>query len=290
MIGSRVAPLGILLSLLSGLAWAGLDSQRKALGTKIGSLPLLVVLALGQAPVFLAWALATHARATPGYVLPALGSLAINVAANLLFLRAVQLSALSKTVPFLAFTPVFAALNALVLLGELPSTLAWFGIGCVGAGGVLLALAPGHTLLEALRKDPGAWRMLLVALLWSVSSSLDKLALRHATVPLHAAVQTGGVGLVAVSALAFRRRLGELRPVAHELRRVALTLAFAFTALAIQFVALRLVFVGLMEASKRAVGTVMALVLGRLLFDEPITRRKALAAFAIVVGTFLLLG
>ncbi len=189
---SRVAPLGILLSLLSGLAWAGLDSQRKALGTKVGSLPLLVVLALGQAPVFLVWGLATHARASSGYVLPALGSLAINVAANLLFLRAVQLSALSKTVPFLAFTPVFAALNALVLLHELPSSLAWCGIGCVGAGGVLLALAPGHTLLEALRKDPGAWRMLLVALLWSVSSSLDKLALRHATVPLHAAVQTGG--------------------------------------------------------------------------------------------------
>ncbi len=66
-----------------------------------------------------AWALYDQTWVTDQrYWPPAVASMTMNALANVLFMRSVQLSPLSRTVPFLSLTPVISALAAMPLLGE----------------------------------------------------------------------------------------------------------------------------------------------------------------------------
>src|SRR5262245_43213800 len=100
----------ILLVLASSLAWAALDLCRKVLADRMAALPLLFFMTLFAAPIFALWG--SFAAERPwvhdsAYWWPALASVALNIAANLLYLRAVRLSPYSQMVPLLALTPVF---------------------------------------------------------------------------------------------------------------------------------------------------------------------------------------
>lgn len=117
----------------------------------------------------------------PG-LLPALAvTVTINVAATILFYRALSTTDLSLSVPMLAFTPVFLILTSFLILGELPSPAGAAGIFLVAAGAFLLTKEPGdgrHSSLLSpfvtLRHDRGVQLMLFVAFLYSISVNYDK--------------------------------------------------------------------------------------------------------------------
>jgi len=235
---------------LSSLGFAALDAARKALARQLRPVPLVALLALGQLPLFLLWlALAGDTRLAAGYAAPASATIGLNVVANLLFIRAVHVSPLSVTIPFLSFTPVFSALLSLALLGEHPALAGWSGIGLVVAGALVVNLR-WHAGVASLAHEPGSLMMTGVALLWSLAAVLDKRALAFADVPVHAAIQCAGVGLVLLLLLATRGRLGELRGAGAVRGTLLLALVAAGVGLAFQFVALRLTL-GRWSASSR---------------------------------------
>lgn len=61
-----------------------------------------------------------------------------DIVALLLYMRALKVSPMSLTVPFLALTPVFMLFTSFLLLGELPSSLGLTGILLIAAGAYLL--------------------------------------------------------------------------------------------------------------------------------------------------------
>lgn len=284
--------LALLFTLLSGLCWAGLDALRKQLAGELGVIALIVLLSLGQLPAFAIWSASAGAgMPTTGYLVPGLLGIALNVAANLLFVRAVQVSPLSLTIPFLAFTPVFTTALAGPLLGEVPTLQQGTGIGLIVVGALVLAAGqasgtdgPGR-LWRALREERGAMMMLGVAALWASTGALDKFSMQFADLPVHAAVQNGGVGLALLGVLIVRGRvteLGRLRLVpGHTLGAILVNSgAFGF-----QLLAIRDLDVGPFEAIKRALGLASAIALGRFWFEEPITAAKIGAALLMAAGT-----
>jgi uncharacterized membrane protein len=100
------------------------------------------------------------------------------VLAYYLYLQAIKMSPLSLSVPYLSFTPVFTILTASILLGESISSQGFFGILMVTVGAYVLniELSTHHPLapFRAILKSPGSRRMLLVALIWSLTSTLGK--------------------------------------------------------------------------------------------------------------------
>jgi drug/metabolite transporter (DMT)-like permease len=279
----------------SGLSWAALDALRKLLVARVRPIPLSVLLALGQLPLFLSWlAVSDDTRVEPAYIGPGTASVAINLAAFVLFLRAVQVSPLSVTVPVLSFTPVFSALFAAGLLREIPGPQQIVGMSLVTAGALLLNLRREDPttplgMLRAFGRERGSLLMMVVALLWSLGATVDKLALFHAGVPVHAAVQTAGVGLVPLAYLASRRRLDQLRAVRSAKAAYLAALVVAGLALALQFLALRLVLVSFVETVKRGIGMALAVINGSLLFGEPLTLTKVAAIVAMTIGVALIL-
>jgi drug/metabolite transporter (DMT)-like permease len=61
-------------------------------------------------------------------------------------------------------------------------------------------------------------------------------------------------------------------------------------ALTFQLLAIRIVLVSLVEAFKRASGSVMAVVLGRVVFRERVGSREWISVAIMVGGVFLILG
>jgi drug/metabolite transporter (DMT)-like permease len=129
----------LLLVLVASCSSAGFDLARKLLGRHLAPVPMVVLLAAGSVPLFgLALLAGGTVRPAAGYLPPALGSVALNLAANLAFLQSVRLAPLSATVPLLSLTPAFTALLGLPLLGERPRAQAWLGIALVVAGACAL--------------------------------------------------------------------------------------------------------------------------------------------------------
>jgi drug/metabolite transporter (DMT)-like permease len=281
---------GFALGIAAALCWAGLDVVRKAVAGKASPEALAVFLLLGQLPFLGAWAAYDQTWVTGvGYWSPAAASMAMNALANVFFMRSVQLSPLSRTVPFLSLTPVFGAAVAIPLLGEVPGTVHWAGILLVVLGAIVLNSDLADSWWRSVSHEKGAPYMIAVAVLWAFSTALDKRALGHASPAVHAFLLSGGSAAILLSWILARGKQSELRDVLCAPRALLAGLVgFAVAALALQMVALQWLWVAVIETLKRAFGVVGSVVFGRLFFGEPITGRKVVAMGLMLTGTALL--
>jgi drug/metabolite transporter (DMT)-like permease len=111
--------------------------------------------------------------------------LPLELSAFLCYMRAIKVSPLSLTLPFLAFTPAFVILSGYLVLGETPSTCGITGIAMIVVGSYLLHLnqvrrnwlAP----VQAVFMEQGSWLMLLVAMIYSLTATIGKLAILHSS-------------------------------------------------------------------------------------------------------------
>ena len=282
----------LLLVLASSLGWAGFDLLRKLLGKEIPPVALVFLLTVGAAPIFAVWALLEGTTGPePGYWLPALGSVALNVAANLLLLQGMRIAPLSVTVPLLSLTPAFATLLAIPLLGERPTWQGSIGILMVIAGAVWLHWQPREG--EAHPGDTGALKgalmVALTALCWSMTIPLDKMALERAAAPFHGLVSNAGVAVAVLAVLLVQGRFADVGRVRAVPGLLVLALFVSSLALGLQFLALPHVYVGTVETLKRGIGNFMALLSGRIFFGEAVTPGKLLAVMVMAVGVGLIL-
>lgn len=285
----------LLLVLISSLAWVALDLVRKLLAGRMPAVPLLVLLAGLPVPLFAAWWLWEGAAAPQAeYFLPGLISVALNVVANFWFLRAFAIAPLSVTIPLLALTPVFATVLAIPLLQEWPSPLQVFGIALVVGGAFALNLRGGDgarpaDIWRAFRRQRGSMMMAGVALLWSVTPALDKLAMSHASPALHAVVLNAGVALAAGVWLVAAGRASELRAASGLGLLLAAAVTAAVIGLATQLVAMQHVHVGLIETIKRGIGFAGAILVGKLLFRERVGVPQVAAVAMMTAGVAAIL-
>lgn len=288
-------PTAFLVVMACAFSWVGLDLLRKLLVVHGGALPMTFLLVAAQVPLFLLWALTDGRwRIGAGYWLPGLACVALSLAANLTYMRSVKLSPMSATLPLLALTPVFATLVAIPLLGELPRAIQTAGILIVVLGALVLNADPGSGgfsgMWRGLLSEKGAPWMVATALLWSISPALDKLAMRHAAPAMHAFITAAGIVCGLGIALAVQGRFSEIRNL--ERRSYGILAASAVVcglALFFQLLAIQMVLVGLLETVKRGVGAVMALLLGRLVFGEELSRRRTAAVALMIAGVWLVL-
>lgn len=218
----------------------------------------------------------------------------LELAAMLIYMRAIRDHPLSLTLPYLAFTPVFVILTGFVLLGE--------RVSLAGAGGILLVVA-GAWLLNVRHASPGAWRswslplrailrepgsrmMLAVAFLYSLTSAMGKGAMQYMAPEHFGAFYFVLLGTAAVALLAGPRprllRTIWRRPWAV-LAVAGLSALMVFT----HFLALQQVEVAYMIAVKRT-SLLFGILYGALLFKEAGLGAHALAGALMLAGVFLI--
>lgn len=279
----------------STLAWAAFDGVRKKLVTRIPVAALAFWISVAQLPGYLVWALIEGRFSLgAGYVLPASASFGLNLLANLLFLESVRRGPISVAIPVLSFTPVFAALGSIPLLGEHLGFLPWCGVAIVTGASVFLTAEPNQAsnplaLVKGFFGSPGVPHMFGVAVLWSFSPLFDKLALRHAGVGVHGALMSLCIAFGMLLYLAQRRQLRSLLlPPGTQLFLGAGGFVNV-AALGLQLVSITQMVVSVFEAFKRAGGVLIALVMGAVFFREEIGRTRATAAVLMAAGVILVL-
>ncbi|MEM6730377.1 MAG: EamA family transporter [Myxococcota bacterium] len=281
------------VALMSAFGWAGFDAARKALSGRMGTLALAIAIMALQLPLYgVWWALGGFEPVGLGYWQPGLLSLTGNIFANVLFLRSVRSGELGAVIPLLSLTPVFTLALGAAFLGEVPSVEQVVGVAAVVAGALVLQVPGTMNFTDFVTENMSnraAGQMLMVAALWSATGTLDKSALAHAPAAFHALFVAGGIAATLTVTLAASHRLGELSAARENARGLAVAVVLSVVAMGLQLVAYGLMFVAVVEAIKRSVGMLGALVMGRIAFGEKMTARKLIVVAVMTAGVVLVL-
>lgn len=127
-------------------------------------------------------------------------ALPLEITAFFLYMRAIQVSPLSLSIPFLAFTPIFLVLTGRLILGEQLNLGGIAGIVFVFLGGYVLnlrGLKSGFLgPLRAIKKERGSWLMLIVAFLYALTSAAGKKAIQHSSAAFFGCFYFAILGLI----------------------------------------------------------------------------------------------
>ncbi len=217
--------------------------------------------------------------------------LPLEITALLLYTHALRQSPLSLTIPFLALTPVFLIVTSYLILGERLDASGIAGILMITAGGYLLHL---HTLqkgwlepFRAILREKGSRKMIIVAFLYSITSNLGKVAIRHSSPAFFGAVY---FPLLAAVSLPF---LGVVSKGAYKTlfarKRIFLLIGLFQTIMIFaQFTALSIAEVPYVISIKRT-SLIFSILFGWIFFREERIRERMLGAAFMIGGVVLIL-
>ena len=216
--------------------------------------------------------------------------LPLEITALILYIKALKLSPLSLTIPFLSFTPVFLIATSFLILGEKPDTSGLLGILLVSLGGYLLNF---HTIsrgmLEPFRciiKEKGCLIMMVVAFLYSITSNLGKAAIQHSSPAFFAVFYLTLLSLTVTPLVWFKNRGRFLQNFLHLnyflLMGLSCALMFIFHTLAINMIQ-----VSYMISLKR-MSMLLSIVFGRLYFNETHIKERLLGSITMLLGILLI--
>ncbi|MBU1001150.1 MAG: DMT family transporter [Proteobacteria bacterium] len=147
----------------------GLNPFEAALLPSVFSIPLFAVLLLFlDSPVL-----------DPNYWPTFALLLPINITGSLFYFRGINLSPLSLTLPYLAFTPAFALGTGYLILGEVPNLWGSSGVLLIVLGSYILNLESKHSggwlaPFKVITAEPGTRAMLGAAFVFAFSAVLGK--------------------------------------------------------------------------------------------------------------------
>jgi len=213
----------------------------------------------------------------------------LNVAATVLYMKAIKVSDLSLTVPMVAFSPLFLLLTSPLLLDEMP--------GPVGVGGVILVVIGAYRLkggkgrpgllgpFYALLVERGPRLMLLVAAIWSISANYDKIGVRNSSPLLWSVALNLFIAVALLPIVLHRRGRKGFKPQGYT--PLAMIGAAGGLGSICQMTAITLALVPYVIAVKRT-SILMSSLWGHLKMGEPGFRERLPAALLMVVGVVLL--
>jgi drug/metabolite transporter (DMT)-like permease len=217
---------------------------------------------------------------TLAWVLPML------MVAIVLHYRAIRMSPLSLTLPFLSFTPVFVLFTGGLILDETLSAPGIAGMLLVVAGGYVLNLdASRYGFLgpiKAIWREPGSALMLVVAFLFGLTSVGGKVMILDSS-PMFTALTVFILYGLILSAILLKTGKASLKNLTRNPRLGALAGLIVFAEMVTHNMAMNLVAAAYMITIKRTAG-IFSVIYGRLLFHETGIRYRLMGTAIMTAG------
>ncbi|WP_447968999.1 EamA family transporter [Nitrospira sp. M1] len=211
----------------------------------------------------------------------------LNVLAFIQFMRALQASDLSLTIPFITFTPIFLLFTSPWIVGEFPGVLGLLGILLIVGGSYIISIQGEHISwldpFVAMVKEPGPRRMLSVAAIYSLTSNFDKIGVQHSS-PIFWSLSINVFMTLALLVIFFLIRpsnTNQSPPIKISL--LMLIGLFSATTLIAHNTALSLASVPSVIAIKRT-SVLFAILWGLLILRETNVRQRFIGATLMVIG------
>ncbi|MCP5003923.1 MAG: DMT family transporter [Planctomycetes bacterium] len=216
--------------------------------------------------------------------------LPLDIIALLLYLKAICISPLSLTLPFLSLTPVFLIGTSYIILGELPDKTGVIGIVLVAVGAYLLNVHTVHMgitgPIRAIGKETGSVLMIIVAFLFSITSILGKVAVQHSNPAFFAIFYSFLLSFSLFVIIRFKTKRIVSRMVSRPLLFPFIGICMAIMMVA-HLKAISLVEVSYMISVKR-LSLLIGVVYGALFFEERNIGERFLGSATMIVGIILI--
>ena len=222
--------------------------------------------------------------------LATLCALPLEIAALILYTKALKVSPISLTMPFLALTPLFLIIMAYIIVGESVSIYGGIGIMLVVLGSYTLNLHKmKYDLLEpvkAIFREKGSVMIILVAFIFSITASLGKVAIDHSS-PIFFGSFYFILITILFTPIAMVKNRGGLKISKKDILPLS-SIGVTFALMIIfHMLAMSLVNVAYMISIKRT-SLLFSILYGHLLFKEEKIAEKALGAIIMLLGFVLI--
>jgi drug/metabolite transporter (DMT)-like permease len=215
-------------------------------------------------------------------------SLPFEILAFVLYMKALKVSPLNLTLPFLSLTPVFLILVSYGIVGEKVSVQGGIGILILAAGSYVLHL---HQMrrgifepFRAIFREKGSIYMLFVALIYSVTSSLGKVAIEASSPLFFGTTYFIALILFFTPVALLMGRLDIRRFVQSKQYRVMVLPGIFYSIMIVShMLAMSLTKVAYMISLKRT-SVIIGVIYGYILFRERNIKERLAGAIIMLVG------
>lgn len=212
--------------------------------------------------------------------------LPLEIAALILYMKAIKLSPLSLTLPFLALSPAFMIFTSNIILGERLDKFGIVGILLTATGAYLLNIsATKKGILEPFRtikQERGSLYMIIVAFIYSITANLGKMAILHSSPMFFASVYLPILSVVLLPVLMWKNH-GQVRGLFSRISIFSLIgLAVTFATVT-HFLSVSIVEVPYAISVKR-VSLLFGIMYGALWFKETNIRERLIGCIVMIAG------
>jgi drug/metabolite transporter (DMT)-like permease len=281
----------VILSIVTAVFFALSSGAAKALSRRSHDYVVTwAMMVLGVPLTGLVLALRGVPEIQDGFYQAAFISIGLNTVAVTLQVRALRLSPLSLTMPFLAFTPLFMLVTSSFILGEFPTLKGLAGIILIVSGAYSINLDRlkdgGVTApIRAIASEPGSRLMLAVAAIWSVAAAYDKVATVASSPAFYTTFFAAVYGVVYLPLLVVGLRRSET--TWRDVPGLFILGALSAGMILAQMTAIQMTIASYVIAIKRS-GMVVSVLLGYLFFKERHLRTRFAGAALMTLGVVVL--
>ncbi len=284
--------MSILICIFSAVFWSLFDLTRKLSLKILSPKEILILLMITQLFLFGIWtSLYPFHMEVKNYLIPGIALIFIGIISAILFLKAIQTSDLSLTIPLLSLTPLFSVIFSFFLLDEKLTIYQNFAVIFIIFGALTLysknlKLSSIINSIITIKRNNSARLMIIVSLSWSITPVLDKLCLKFSSINLHGLIQS--LGMLIFLFLLSSSEIKKLKNVNKKKILITITLSIGIVATISQLYAISHNFVPIMESIKRIIGLVGSLIFGLVFFKEKITKPKIVGLACLSLGMFFI--
>ena len=214
----------------------------------------------------------------------------LDIIAVLLYIRAIKVSPLSLTLPFLSLTPIFLIVTSYIILGEKPDKFGFIGIILVVIGAYLLNV---HTISQgflapfrAIAKEKGSVLMIIIAFIFSIGACLGKIAVQHSSPAFFSVIYIFLLSLFLFIIISFKSKHFLSKSISRPVPFIFIGMLIAIM-IVTHLKAISLIEVSYMVSVKR-LSILFGVLYGVMFFKETNIKERFLGATVMVSGIILI--
>ena len=279
------------LSLLAAFTLATTDAITKRFFSGLSPFEMAMVRLIYTLP-WLLLSLFFIPMAVPGtgYFIAVASAAPLEICALYCYMKAIKVSPLSLTLPFLAFTPAFIILTGRVLLGERLNFMGVVGISLIVIGSYCLNISriKGGLIapIKAVFNEQGSWLMLLVSFIYSITSVLGKIGILHSNPYFFGSTYFILLALLMTALMPLMPGASMTRLISFPVKGMILGAIYA-TMVFSHMLAISQVAAAYMVSVKR-ISLLIGILYGAWWFREERIVERLLGAVIMLIGVFLI--
>jgi drug/metabolite transporter (DMT)-like permease len=279
------------LSLLAAFSLATVDALTKKYFSDLSPYEMGVIRLIYTLPWFL-FSFFFIPLASPDriYFIAIASAAPLEICAIYCYMKAIKLSPLSITLPFLAFTPAFIILTGRLFLGEKLNSMGIAGIILIVTGSYCLnisSITGGlFSPVKAIFKEPGSRLMLQVSLIYSVTSVIGKIGVLHSNPYFFGCTYSITLAVLMLVLMPFMPGITVTRLTRFPLKGIVLGAVYAITIFS-HMLAISQVAAAYMVSVKRT-SLLFGILYGAWWFREKRISERLFGAVIMLAGVFLI--